>query len=224
MIVEFDQINLRYGQHHNVLSNVNFSIEPGSFHFLTGPSGAGKSSLLRLIYMSEKASSGHIKVLGRNISTLPREDLPALRRRIGVIFQDFRLIPHLTALENVALPLRLAGANETQIKSCVIELLAWVGISDRMEAYPAELSGGEQQRIAIARAVINKPTLLLADEPTGNVDETAALKLLHLFSELNKMGTTVIIATHQQTLVDRLEKPSLHLKGGRLISSVAEAA
>lgn len=224
MIVEFDQVNLRYGQHHNVLRDVNFAIKSGSFHFLTGPSGAGKSSLLRLIYMADSASSGHIRLFGKSISSLSRDDLPALRRRIGVIFQDFRLIPHLTALENVALPLRLAGANETQIKSYVIELLAWVGISDRMDAYPAELSGGEQQRIAIARAVVNKPSLLLADEPTGNVDESAALKLLHLFSELNKMGTTVLIATHQQSLVDRLEKPSLHLKHGRLISSVAEAA
>lgn len=224
MIVEFDRVSIGYGQHHNVLSDVSFGIESGSFHFITGPSGAGKSSLLRLIYMADKANSGKIKLFGKDLSALHREEFPSLRRRIGVIFQDFRLIPHLNALENVALPLRLAGADETQIKSYVIELLAWVGIGNRMEAFPHELSGGEQQRIAIARAVVNKPSLLLADEPTGNVDESSAIKLLHLFSELNKMGTTVLVATHQRNLVERLEKPSLHLKKGRLITSMAEAA
>ncbi|MDD3288214.1 MAG: cell division ATP-binding protein FtsE [Alphaproteobacteria bacterium] len=224
MLVELNHVHLQYGKHNPVFSGINLSVEPGSFHFLTGASGAGKSSLLRLIYMSEKPSSGKVKLFGQDTTYMSRSKLPSLRRRLGVIFQDFRLIPHLTALENAALPLRVAGGSDVQIRSHVIELLAWVGLEDKLDAYPAELSGGEQQRVAIARAVVNKPSLLLADEPTGNVDEPAALKLLHLFAELNKMGTAVILATHQQTLVERLGKPVLQLQRGQLIQPLARAA
>jgi cell division transport system ATP-binding protein len=222
MLVEFNKVELRYGLHHQVLSGVDLRILQGSFHFLTGPSGVGKSSLLRLIYMAERATGGSVKLFGEDIAKLPRHKIPSIRRRIGVVFQDFRLIPHLTALENAALPLRLSGATETQVRSHVIELLAWVGLGDRVDAYPAEMSGGEQQRVAIARAVVNKPALLLADEPTGNVDDAAALKLMHLFLELNRMGTAVLFATHQHALFEPLGKPVLELKKGRL--SVARAA
>jgi cell division transport system ATP-binding protein len=224
MLVEFNQVHLCYGRHKPVLTDINLCLEAGSFYFLTGPSGAGKSSLLRLICLAERPSAGRISLFGKDVANLHRDEIPSLRRRVGVVFQDFRLIPRLTAFENVSLPLRLAGADERLVKSHVIELLAWVGLGERTEAYPAELSGGEQQRVAIARAVVNKPTLLLADEPTGNVDEAAGAKLLHLFAELNRMGTAVLLATHQQALVDRLGKPALHLKQGHLISPVAEAA
>jgi cell division transport system ATP-binding protein len=224
MLVEFEKVHLRFGRHQPVLDGVDLKVGPGSFHFLTGPSGAGKSSLLRLIYMAERPTSGSIKLFGQDIERLKAPEIPALKRRLGVVFQDFRLIPHLTALENAALPLRVAGGSESQIRSHVIELLAWVGLGDRTDAYPAELSGGEQQRVAIARAVVNKPSLLLADEPTGNVDESAAMKLLHLFLELNKMGTAVILATHQQSLVQRLGKPTLRLKNGALLEPLTEVA
>lgn len=224
MLVEFNQVHLRYGKHQPVLAGVDLRLAPGSFHFLTGQSGAGKSSLLRLIFMAERAVQGQIKLFGQDVARIKHAQRPALRRRMGVVFQDFRLIPHLTALENAALPLRLAGGSEAQIRAHVLELLAWVGLADRVNAYPAELSGGEQQRVAIARAVVNKPALLLADEPTGNVDEPAAIKLLHLFVELNKMGTAVLLATHQQSLVERVGKPALRLKDGHLIAPLFEAA
>ncbi len=218
MIASFENVHLRYGREKPVLEDISFGISSGSFHFLTGPSGAGKSSLLRLLYMSELPTKGNINLFGRNTSELKRDDLPAMRRRLGVVFQDFRLIPHLTALENASLPLRLAGAEDRQIRQHVIELLDWVGLHGRLNAMPHELSGGEQQRVAIARAVVNKPSLLLADEPTGNVDDEAALKLLHLFVELNRMGTTILLATHQPSLVEKIGKPSLHLRHGKLYS------
>ena len=217
MILSFHNVHLRYGLEHPVLSGVSFGLPEGAFRFLTGPSGAGKSSLLRLIYMTERPNEGRLTIFGQDSSAMKTRDIPALRRRLGILFQDFRLIPHLTALENAALPLRLAGAEESQVKQHVKELLDWVGLGHRLNAYPSELSGGEQQRVAIARAVVNKPRLLLADEPTGNVDEDAALKLLHLFVELNKMGTAVLLATHQQNLVDRVGKPSLRLKDGHIL-------
>ena len=224
MLVTFDQVHLRYGPDRPVLTDVTFSLRAGSFHFLTGASGAGKSSLLRLIYHAENPSAGRITLFGQEASALSRDEIQGLRRRLGIVFQDFRLIPHLTALENAALPLRIAGARSGQIKQHVMELLAWVGLSERMHALPSELSGGEQQRVALARAVVNKPRLLLADEPTGNVDDETALKLLHLFTELNKMGTAVLLATHQQALVDRLKLPAFRLQQGRLLQPVAQAA
>jgi len=225
-LVSFDHVQLRYGAHSPVLMDVCFDLAPGSFHFLTGPSGSGKSSLLRLIHMAHKPTSGRITLFGKDTSFLDREDIPLLRRRLGIVFQDFRLIPHLSALENVALPLRLAGADEDQIRSHVQELLRWVGLGSRIDALPADLSGGEQQRVAIARAVINNPQLLLADEPTGNVDNDSAIKLLNLFIELNKMGTAVLLATHQQGLVEQLGYPALRLLHGRLYapSPIVEVA
>jgi cell division transport system ATP-binding protein len=224
MLVTFDHVHLRYGQSRPVLTDINLAIPEGSFHFLTGPSGAGKSSLLRLIYRADKPTEGRVTLFGEDLSALKHGTLPVLRRRLGVVFQDFRLIPHLTALENAALPLRLAGMKEDQTRQYVIELLHWVGLGGRIDALPSALSGGEQQCVAIARAIVNKPRLLLADEPTGNVDDESALKLLHLFNELNKMGTAVLIATHQKALVERLSHPALHLKQGHLLSTLTEAA
>lgn len=216
-MIRFEQVSYRYQEGADVLKGVSFSLPPGSFYFLTGPSGAGKSSLLRLMYLGAKPSAGHITMFDKNVDTLKRKELPALRRRIGVVFQEFRLLPHLTALDNVALPLRLSGGgDEKDIKTHVAELLRWVGLGEHIFTRPAELSGGQQQRVAIARAVISRPRLLLADEPTGNVDDEVGLRLMHLFMELNKLGTTVVIATHNRHLIEKLGKPQLHLQRGQL--------
>jgi cell division transport system ATP-binding protein len=215
-VVRFENVGMRYGMGPEVLCDVSFALPAGSFHFLTGASGAGKSSLLKLMYLAQRPSRGLITLFGRDIATTSRRELPALRRRIGVVFQDFRLIDHLSALDNVALPLRVAGAKDEQVREHVAELLAWVGLADHVDATPPVLSGGQQQRVAIARAVINRPALLLADEPTGNVDNDLAVRLLYLFDELNKLGTTVVIATHNESLVKRFDHEILHLEGGEL--------
>lgn len=225
-VVRFQNVGMRYGIGPEVLHDISFRLEAGSFHFLTGASGAGKSSLLRLMYLASRPSRGLVTLFGHDIATTPREALPALRRRIGVVFQDFRLIDHLTALENVALPLRVAGASEQQIQDHVPELLRWVGLEDQINARPPTLSGGQKQRVAIARAVIARPRLLLADEPTGNVDDRIATRLMHLLEELNKIGATIVVATHNQTLVDRFDYPRLHLGDGelKLLSRASAAA
>lgn len=215
-VVRFESVGLRYGLGPEVLQDISFTLATGSFHFLTGASGAGKSSLLRLMYLAQRPTRGVITMFGQDVSALPRAEFPSLRRRIGIVFQDFRLLPHLTAFDNVALPLRVTGAREAEIRKHVEELLVWVGLKDHMDARPATLSGGQQQRVAIARAVITRPRLLFADEPTGNVDDRIAQRLVHLFEELNKLGTTVVIATHNERLVTRLQLPRLHLADGRL--------
>lgn len=207
---------MRYGSGPEVLRDVSFALEPGSFHFLSGPSGAGKTSLLRLLYLACRPSRGLITLFGHDIATTPRAALPALRRRVGVVFQDFRLLAHLSAFDNVALPLRIAGAREDQIRDHVPELLRWVGLAEQIDALPATLSGGQKQRVAMARAVITRPDILLADEPTGNVDADVAVRLLYLFEELNKIGTTVVIATHNEELAARFDYPSLRLEDGEL--------
>jgi cell division transport system ATP-binding protein len=203
-IVQFDNVGLRYGTDREVLSNLSFTLYPGRFYFLTGASGAGKTSLLRLLYLAQRPSRGAIRMFGADAITLPRERLPILRRRIGVVFQDFRLVSHLSAFDNVALPLRVAGASERDLRRPVTDMLEWVGLADRMDAPPASLSGGEQQRVAIARAVIAQPAVLVADEPTGNVDPDMALKLLRLFEALNGLGTTVVVATHDVQLLQKV--------------------
>ena len=203
-IVKFDNVGLRYGTDPEVLSNLSFTLYPGSFYFLTGASGAGKTSLLKLLYLSQRPTRGAIRMFGQDLMTMPRARLPDLRRRLGVVFQNFLLVPHLTAFDNVALPLRLAGADEKRVVKAVADMLDWVGLAHRAHAIPATLSGGEQQRVAIARAVITRPRILIADEPTGNVDPEMALKLLRLFEALNhRVGTTVVVATHD---VDLLRK------------------
>ncbi|PZU11080.1 cell division ATP-binding protein FtsE [Sphingomonas sp.] len=202
-IVHFENVGLRYGTGSETLSNLTFSLAPGSFHFLTGASGAGKTSLLRLITLAQRPSRGIIRLFGEDVVTLPREALPAVRRRVGVVYQDFRLIPHLTAFENVALPLRIMGQTESTVRATVREMLDWVGLGPRAEARPPTLSGGEQQRVAIARAVVSRPELIVADEPTGNVDPEMATRLFQLFEGLHRLGTTVLVATHDLPLVQR---------------------
>jgi cell division transport system ATP-binding protein len=215
-VIRFDNVGLRYGSGPEILRDVTFHVLPGSFHFLTGPSGAGKTSLLRLLFMSLKATRGLIFVFGENVADLPQSGRAALRRRIGIVFQDFRLLDHLTTWENVALPLRVTGKKESDYAEDVTDLLRWVGLGDRIHAYPEVLSGGEKQRAAIARAVIGRPELLLADEPTGNVDPAIGNRLLRLFVELNRLGTSVIIATHDYALMEQLEAPRLMLYDGQL--------
>jgi cell division transport system ATP-binding protein len=188
-VVQFENVGLRYGTGSETLSDISFSLRDGGFYFLTGPSGAGKTSLLRMIYLSQRPSRGLIRLFGEDMVTLPRERLPGFRRRVGMVFQDFRLIPHLSAYDNIALPLRVAGTQERDIEKPVNEMLDWIGLTARASARPATLSGGEQQRVAIARAVIGRPEILVADEPTGNVDPDMAARLLHLFENLNRLGT-----------------------------------
>lgn len=215
-MIKFENVGLRYGVGPEVLSDLTFDIAPKSFQFLTGPSGAGKTSLLRLMLLALKPTRGLVKVFGKEASQIRRTQMPAIRRKVGVVFQDFRLLDHLTTYENVALPLLVRGKVETQYRSDVTELLKWVGLGDRMHVLPPVLSGGEKQRAAIARALIDQPAILLADEPTGNVDPPLARRLLRLFIELHRSGTSVVIATHDLALMDQFEARRLVLNEGRL--------
>ena len=216
-MIEFTNVGLRYGQGPEILRDLSFRIEPGSFHFLTGPSGSGKTSLLRLLLLSLKPSRGTVRMFDRDVGALDRDSLLEMRRHIGIVFQEFRLLDHLTTFENVALPLRVRGEAESAYRSNVTELLEWVGLGQRMDAYPPLLSGGEKQRAAIARAVIGRPDILLADEPTGNVDPELSLKLVRLFAELNKLGTTIILATHELPLLERFNFPRMSLHNGKVV-------
>lgn len=216
-IVRFENVGLRYGTDSETLSDLSFSLGSGQFYFLTGPSGAGKTSLLKLLYLALRPSRGLVQVFDQDVMRLRRAQIPQLRRRIGVVFQDFRLVAHLNAFDNIALPLRIAGVPERDIDAPVREMLSWVGLGDRAEALPATLSGGEQQRVAIARAVIGRPDILVADEPTGNVDPEMAHRLLHLFDGLNRLGTTVVVATHDLHLLSRVPNAQMmRLDRGRL--------
>jgi len=213
-LVKFSDVGLRYSTGEEILHDLNFEIESGSFHYLTGPSGAGKTSLMKLLYLGQKPTRGIVSLFGNDLTRVKPNAMPEIRRQIGVVFQDFRLLNHMSTFDNIALPLRVAGINEQHIKKNVTELLQWVGLGDRLSARPPTLSGGEQQRIAIARAVINRPKLLLADEPTGSVDENIGIKLMSLFENLNRHGTTVIIATHNEDLVRRFPHPRLKIENG----------
>ncbi len=216
-MIEFSDVGLRYGNGPEILRDLTFAIEPGSFHFLTGPSGAGKTSLLRLLLLSLKPTRGTVTMFDEDVSNLSQDRLLQMRRHIGIVFQEFRLLDHLTTYENVALPLRVLGQPESEYRSNVTELLDWVGLGSRMNAFPSLLSGGEKQRAAIARAVIARPKVLLADEPTGNVDPDLASRLVHLFAELNRtLGTTIILATHELPLLDRFGYPRMLLDKGEL--------
>ncbi|MTI18428.1 cell division ATP-binding protein FtsE [Rhodobacteraceae bacterium RKSG542] len=215
-MIKFENVGLRYGMGPEILKDLTFSIEPQSFQFLTGPSGAGKTSLLRLLFMSLKPTRGFISIFGQDCTQISRARMPAMRRRIGVVFQDFRLLEHLTTYENVALPHRVAGKSEHEYRADVIDLLKWVGLGDRMHVLPPVLSGGEKQRAAIARALITQPEVLLADEPTGNVDPPLARRLVRLFIELNRLGTSVLIATHDLHLLEQVDARHLVLNDGRL--------
>ncbi|KQN28737.1 MULTISPECIES: cell division ATP-binding protein FtsE [unclassified Sphingomonas] len=225
-IVQFENVGLRYGTESDsgpdagpeTLSDISFTLRSGAFYFLTGASGAGKTSLLKLLYLAQRPTRGVIRLFGEDAVVLSRDRLPGFRRRIGVVFQDFRLVPHLSTWDNIALPLRVAGMPEADIQQPVREMLTWVGLGDRATARPATLSGGEQQRVAIARAVIARPEILVADEPTGNVDPDMAERLLHLFESLNKLGTTVVVATHDFHLLGRIPGAQMmRLDRGRLL-------
>jgi cell division transport system ATP-binding protein len=215
-VVEFEHVGLRYGVGPEVLRDVNFALPGGSFHFMTGPSGAGKSSLLSLLYLARQPSRGRVSIFGQDVVHASRNALAELRRRVGVVFQDFRLFDHLSVVDNAALPLRIAGRDPMESRSNVVELLDWVGLGKLLDAHPPTLSGGQKQRLAIARAVVARPKLLLADEPTGNVDDQLAVRLLYLFEALHRMGTTVVIATHNMRLVERFAYPELRLEDGQL--------
>ena len=215
-MVRFENVGLRYGPGPEVLRDLSFRLDPHSFQFLTGPSGAGKTSLLRLLFLALRPTRGLITLFGHDIATLSKDSLATLRRRIGIVFQDFRLLDHMTTYENVALPFRVQGRSESSYRREVADLLRWVGLGERMDALPPVLSGGEKQRAAIARAVISRPQLLLADEPTGNVDPSLGRRLLRLFIELNKTGTAVIIATHDIALMDQYDARRMVLHEGRL--------
>jgi cell division transport system ATP-binding protein len=215
-VIRFEHVGLRYGLGPEILRDLTFRIDPKSFQFLTGPSGAGKTTLLRMMFLSLRPSRGLITMFDQDTATLSKDGRATLRRRIGLVFQDFRLLDHMTTYENVALPLRVLGKDEAEYRPEVVELLQWVGLGDRMGALPPILSGGEKQRAAIARAVIARPQLLLADEPTGNVDPNLAQRLLRLFIELNKSGTSIVIATHDIALMDEFDARRLVLHEGRL--------
>ena len=219
--VRLDGVTLRYDSAEDVLSDISLQFDKGSFTFLTGASGAGKTSLLRLIYLALKPARGEVTLFGRRTSDISRADLAAVRRRVGMVFQDFRLLDHLTAFENAALPRRVQGIKEKDYRSDVEDLLRWVGLGERMHARPITLSGGEQQRVAIARALVNKPDLIIADEPTGNVDPDMGRRILRLFAELNKrLGTTVIIATHDLGLIQEFDAPVLRVQHGLVVEDV----
>jgi len=216
-MIEFENVGLRYGLGPEILRDLTFEIPDRSFQFLTGPSGAGKTSLLKLLFLSLKPSRGLIRMFHQDTATFDKSDLLDIRRKIGIVFQEFRLLDHLTTFENVALPLRVSGQEEAAYRADVKELLEWVGLGDRMDVFPPILSGGEKQRAAIARALIAQPQLLLADEPTGNVDPPLAKRLLRLFQELHRSGTSVVIATHDINLMDQFDARRLILDEGRLI-------
>ncbi|MBR6409547.1 MAG: cell division ATP-binding protein FtsE [Alphaproteobacteria bacterium] len=221
-IIDMYNVCIRYGKDPDVLKDIKLTLQKGSFHFLTGKSGAGKTSLLSMMYLALKPSAGTVTIFGSNIGYASRDAMAALRRRIGVVFQDFRLLEHLSAYDNVAIPLRIRGMGENEIKKRVKELLSWVELDKSMDKICSTLSGGEKQRVAIARAVINRPEILLADEPTGNVDNDIAVKLMKLFIELNKLGTTVVIATHSKELIAEYNYPQIHLenKGLKIIPAL----
>ncbi|MEO9457730.1 MAG: cell division ATP-binding protein FtsE [Lentilitoribacter sp.] len=215
-MIRLENVGVRYGMGPEILRDLTFDIPKHSFQFLTGPSGAGKTTLMRLLFMSLRPTRGNISMFGRDVVDIPRDELPLLRRRIGIVFQDFRLLNHLTTYENVALPLRVRGKEESSYRADVVELLEWVGLGERIHVRPQVLSGGEKQRIAIARALIDRPEILLADEPTGNVDPPMALRLLSLFKELNRLGTAVLIATHDLNLMEQVDARHMILSEGHI--------
>ncbi|HXT51882.1 MAG TPA: cell division ATP-binding protein FtsE [Thermoanaerobaculia bacterium] len=220
-MIHFYRVSKHYPGGQRALDEVTFQLDRGEFAFLTGPSGAGKSTLLRLIFRQEVPTSGQILVNGRNVASLPRRKVPFLRRTMGVVFQDFRLIPRKTVFENVSYLPRVLGLDGQRQKRLAYETLRRVGLAHRMKSFPLELSGGEQQRVAIARALVNQPEILVADEPTGNLDPEMAREIFELFLEINRRGTTVLVATHDARVLERLDKRVLSLRAGRLQEDTA---
>tara|TARA_B100001750_G_scaffold240382_1_gene250010 strand:+ start:944 stop:1597 length:654 start_codon:yes stop_codon:yes gene_type:complete len=217
-MINLKHTGLRYDGGPEVLSDINLNLEAGSFHYLTGSSGSGKTSLMRMLHIGLLPTRGDISIFGQDIMQISRQQRADLRRDIGVIFQDFRLLPHLSVYDNIAMPLRLADISETKIETAVTEMLNWLGLKDYKSIKPAFLSGGQQQRVAIARAVITKPKILLADEPTGSLDDYMGDRIMTLFEELNKNGTAVVVATHNKGMIGRFPHHILNLKSGHLIT------
>ncbi len=215
-IVRLDNVSLRYENNHEILSRINLEIKEGSFHFLTGASGSGKSTLIRLLYLGQRSFNGSVHILGQDISKLSTDEAALLRQKIGVVFQDFHLLEHLNVIDNIALPLRVCGVSSRKSRAIAEQILDWVGLSRYAEKKPSTLSGGEQQRVALARAVIGKPKLLLADEPTGSVDDAIAIKILHLFEQLHAAGTTIILATHNRDLTGEFPHPEIRVENTAL--------
>ncbi len=220
-MITLEHISMEYTAGQPILKDVSLTLERGSFHFLTGASGAGKSTLLSLLSLQGRATHGKFHMFGENVTQMKREELPRLRRRIGIVLQDYRLLDHLTVLENVALPLKVMGESDEVITPKALELLEWIGLSEHQNAKPPTLSGGQKQRAAIARAVITKPDILLADEPTGNLDSELAQRFMYLFEALNQTGTTVLIASHDEHLISLFNYPILRLKNGSLVRHVS---
>jgi cell division transport system ATP-binding protein len=221
-IVRLNRVGMRYSTERSALDNVSFDLEKGEFAYVTGVNGAGKTTLLKLLFAMEKATEGSIVVNNRDISRLPKSKVFQYRREVGFVFQDFKLLPDLTIYDNVSLPLEVRSMTKSEVDYRVRGVLSLVGLADRAKDYPQMLSGGEQQRIAIARSIIGKPFLLLADEPTGNLDGTTAKEIMSLFMEINDMGTTVLIATHDDHLMEEFPSRVIELKGGRIISDLNE--
>jgi cell division transport system ATP-binding protein len=215
-MIVLEHVAMEYPTGGEILHDVSMRLDPGSFHFLAGPSGVGKSSLLSLLWLERRASRGNIHMFGENVTCVPRFDLPRFRRRIGIVLQDYRLLGHMTVAENVGLPLKVFGEPQEEIDEKVHELLKWIGLAEYHDSYPRTLSGGQKQRVAIARAVITRPDILLADEPTGNLDPELSLKLMYLFEALNQWGTTVLLATHDDNLIAQFDYPILRLQHGKI--------
>lgn len=215
-MITLDKVSLSYDTDVPVLRDVDMTLDRGSFHFLGGPSGAGKSSLMSLIALMRRPNKGKVLMFDMDTSLLPRRSLPALRRRVGVVHQDFRLLEHLTVEENIGLPLKVTGESRRNINAKVREMVEWVGLKDVTKAHPAAISGGQKQRVAIARAVITNPDIILADEPSGNLEKSLSLRFMHLFTELHKQGTTVLYATHDEDLIKHFDYPVLRLEKGKL--------
>ena len=223
-LIEVNQISKVYSRGVYALRNLSLRVDKGEFVFLTGPSGAGKSTLLRLLLRQDIAIEGELLVGGRNLATLTLNQVQADRRALGFVFQDFKLLPNKTVLENVAFVPRVLGRPLTQQQRRTFQVLKWVGLQHRMNAFPLELSGGEQQRIAIARALVNDPVIILADEPTGNLDPDLSLEIMNLFREINARGTTVIVATHDRELIRRVGRRALTLDHGHVVEVAQERA
>ena len=216
-MIETDHLSKLYSRGVYALRDLSLTIDKGEFMFLTGPSGAGKSTFLRLLLREELPNEGELKVAGRDLKTLGSSQVQSYRRTVGFVFQDFRLIPRFTVFQNVAFVMRVLGVPVAVQQRKTFQVLKWVGLQHRMNAYPAELSGGEQQRIAIARALVNDPQIVLADEPTGNLDPDLALEIMNLFREINARGTTVVVATHDRELIKRVGRRFITLEHGRVV-------
>jgi cell division transport system ATP-binding protein len=218
-LIQLFHVTRKYGQGEPALSDVTVAIEKGEFVFLTGPSGAGKTTLLRLVFRDEVPSSGQVIVNGRNVATMPAHHVSLLRRQIGVVFQDFKLLPRKSVFENVAYATQVVGRSAREQRRLTYQVIEMLALNHRLHSYPAEISGGEQQRVAIARALVNRPLILLADEPTGNLDPELSSEVMNLFRDINAHGTTVLIATHDRELIRRIGRRVIALERGRLKSN-----